>query len=121
MLIAIQFIIISTLFVFSLCAANASNWQRGTCTMVWIFVGLKVTELRGGRVSTRLLKASGGVASLVVLLDTVATWMSKDSSEDEAHVLSAIATTVASISIIVYSIAVANAPNTVVLEAARKT
>lgn len=106
MLIAIQFIIISTLFVFSLCAANASNWQRGTCTMVWIFVGLKVTELRGGRVSTRLLKASGGVASLVVLLDTVATWMSKDSSEDEAHVLSAIATTVASISIIVYSIAV---------------
>lgn len=77
---------------------------------------LKVTELSGGRVNTRLLKASG----LVVLLDTVATWMSKDSLEDEAHVLSATATTVASI-IIIVGIAVAVAPNTVVLEAARKT
>lgn len=83
---------------------------------------LKVTELSGGRVNTRLLKASGGggVATLVVLLDTVATWMSKDSLEDEAHVLSATATTVASI-IIIVGIAVAVAPNTVVLEAARKT
>lgn len=88
--------------------------------MVWIFVVLKVTELSGGRVNTRLLKASGGVATLVVLLDTVATWMSKDSLEDEAHVLSATATTVASI-IIIVGIAVAVAPNTVVLEAARKT
>lgn len=81
---------------------------------------LKVTELSGGRVNTRLLKASGGVATLVVLLDTVATWMSKDSLEDEAHVLSATATTVASI-IIIVGIAVAVAPNTVVFEAARKT
>lgn len=81
---------------------------------------LKVTELSGGRVNTRLLKASGGVVTLVVLLDTVATWMSKDSLEDEAHVLSATATTVASI-IIIVGIAVAVAPNTVVLEAARKT
>lgn len=55
-----------------------------------------------------------------MLLDTVATWMSKDSLENEAHVLSATATTVASI-IIIVGIAVAVAPNTVVLEAARKT
>lgn len=89
--------------------------------MVWIFVVLKVTELSGGRVNTRLLKASGGGCnSGLVLLDTVATWMSKDSLEDEAHVLSATATTVASI-IIIVGIAVAVAPNTVVLEAARKT
>lgn len=71
---------------------------------------LKVTELSGGRVNTRSLKASGGgVATLVVLLDTVATWMR--SLEDEAHVLRATATTVASISIIVgIAVAVARTP-----------
>lgn len=69
--------------------------------MVWMFVALKLTELSGGRVHTLLLKASGGVATLVILIDTVAAWKSKDSLEYEADVLRLASCSVASIGMIV--------------------